>query len=97
MVRNSVTVAPGGAAPRLRRGRNPAWRCTPLLADVDAGRHPLAAATVAQLVERYLEVVDVEVAIRAGDESLIRRTSLPLLGEVLVGRVRGEVLGSPGL
>src|SRR3954470_23388310 len=37
-----------------------------LLGDVDAGREPRTSASVAQLMERYLEVIDVEVATRAG-------------------------------
>lgn len=65
-----------------------------LLGDVDAGRQPRTSATVAQLMERYLEVIDVEVATRAGYESMVRTHILPLLGELPVGRVRGEVLDS---
>lgn len=65
-----------------------------LLGDVDAGRQPRTSATVAQLMERYLDVIDVEVATRAGYESLIRTHILPLLGTLPVERVRGEVLDS---
>jgi integrase len=36
-----------------------------LLSDVDAGRQPRTSATVAWLMERYLEVIDVEAATRA--------------------------------
>ncbi len=65
---------------------------TRLLADLDADRQPRTSASVRQLLERYLEVIDVEVATRAGYESLIRTHILPLLGDLPVGRVRGEVL-----
>jgi integrase len=67
---------------------------TRLLADVDGDRQPRTSATVAQLIERYLEVIDVEAATRAGYESLIRTHILPLLGALPVERVRGEVLDS---
>jgi integrase len=67
---------------------------TRLLADVDGDRQPRTVATVAQLMERYLEVIDVEAATRAGYESLIRTHILPMLGDLPVGRVRGEVLDS---
>ncbi len=67
---------------------------TRLLADLDADRQPRTSASVRQLLERYLEVIDVEVATRAGYESLIRTHILPLLGDLPVGRVRGEVLDS---
>ena len=67
---------------------------TRLLGDVDAGRQPRTSATVGQLMQRYLEVIDVEVATRAGYESLIRTHILPLLGDLPVGRLRGEVLDS---
>ncbi|WP_328306860.1 hypothetical protein [Actinomycetospora sp. NBC_00405] len=65
-----------------------------LLGDVDAGRQPRTSATVAQLMTRYLEVIDVEVAMRTGYESVIRTHILPLLGYLPVARVRGEVLDS---
>ena len=67
---------------------------TRLLADVDGDRQPRTVAALAQLIERYLEVIDVEAATRAGYESLIRTHILPLLGDLPVGRVRGEVLDS---
>lgn len=67
---------------------------TRLLAEVDADKQPRTSATVAQLMERYLEVIDVEAATRAGYDSMIRTHILPLLGGLPVGRVRGEVLDS---
>jgi integrase len=83
------TVPAGlGAAAQAEKAR------TRLLADVDGDRQPRTAATVAQLLERYLAVIDVEVATRAGYESMIRTHILPLLGTQPVGRVRGEVLDS---
>jgi integrase len=86
-VAETVPAGPGAAA-QAEKAR------TRLLADVDGDRQPRTAATVAQLMERYLAVIDVEVATRAGYESMIRTHILPLLGTQPVGRVRGEVLDS---
>jgi Phage integrase, N-terminal SAM-like domain len=65
---------------------------TRLLAEVDAGRQPRTSATVAQLMERYLEVIHVEPSTRQSYEGLARKHILPLLGELQAGRVRGDVL-----
>jgi integrase len=67
---------------------------TKLLAELDAGRQPRTSATVAQLMERYLEIVRVEPSTRQGYEGLVRNHIVPLLGDQSVGRVRGEVLDS---
>jgi len=67
---------------------------TRLAAQVDAGRQPRTAATVAQLMERYLETARVEHSTRQGYEGLVRNHIVPLLGDQQVGRVRGEVLDS---
>lgn len=67
---------------------------TKLLAELDAGRQPRTSASVAQLMERYLEIARVEPSTRQGYEGLVRNHIVPLLGEQQVGRVRGEVLDS---
>jgi integrase len=67
---------------------------TRLLAELDSGRQPRTSATVAQLMERYLEIARVEPSTRQGYEGLVRNHIVPLLGELQVGRVRGEVLDS---
>lgn len=67
---------------------------TRLLAEVDSGRQPRTATTVAQLMERYLEIARVEPSTRQGYEGLVRNHIVPLLGELQVGRVRGEALDS---
>ncbi|MFC5138237.1 tyrosine-type recombinase/integrase [Actinomycetospora rhizophila] len=67
---------------------------TRLAAEVDAGRQPRTSATVAQLMERYLEIARVEPSTRQGYEGLVRNHIVPLLGDQQVGRVRGEVLDS---
>lgn len=83
------TVPPGPkAAAQAEKVR------TRLLAEVDAGRQPRTSVTVTQLMERYLEVVHVEPSTRDGYEGLVRNHIVPLLGDLQVGRIRGDVLDS---
>ena len=67
---------------------------TRLLGEVDAGRQPMTSAMAGQLMARYLEVLHVEVSTRANYEAVIRTHIEPLLGDVPLGRVRGQVLDS---
>lgn len=83
------TVPPGPkAAAQAEKVR------TRLLAEVDAGRQPRTSVTVAQLMDRYLEIVHVEPSTRDGYEGLVRNHIVPLLGDLQVGRIRGDVLDS---
>jgi integrase len=83
-------IVPAGpkAAARAEKVR------TKLLAEVDAGKQSRTSATVAQLMERYLEVLHVEPSTRESYDGLIRKHIVPLLGDLPVGRVRGDVLDS---
>jgi len=67
---------------------------TRLLNQVDERRSPRTRATVNQLMTRYLEVLDVEETTRATYEGYVRNHVRPLLGELAVGRLDGEVLDS---
>lgn len=67
---------------------------TRLLAQVDERRNPRTKATVNQLMDRYLEVLDVEPTTRSTYEGYIRNHIRPLLGDLAVGRLDGEVLDS---
>ena len=67
---------------------------TRLLKQVDDRRAPRTNATVGQLMDRYLEMVDVESTTRERYESCIRTHIRPLLGPLPVGRLNGEVLDS---
>jgi integrase len=67
---------------------------TRLLAQVDERRSPRTKATVNQLMDRYLSVLDVERTTRTGYEGYIRNHIRPLLGDLAVGRLDGEVLDS---
>lgn len=65
---------------------------TRLLAEVDERRNPRTNATVDQLLERYLGVLEIEDTTRSGYESMIRLYIRPLLGGLSLGRIDGETL-----
>ncbi|MDN5853915.1 MAG: tyrosine-type recombinase/integrase [Actinomycetia bacterium] len=65
---------------------------TRLLSEVDEQRSPRTSATVNQLLDRYLQVLDVEDTTRAGYESQMRRYIRPVLGDLPLGRINGETL-----
>jgi len=67
---------------------------TRLLAQVDERRAPRTRATVNQLMDRYLELLDVEPTTRDSYEGNIRNHIRPLLGHLDVGRLDGEVIDS---
>jgi integrase len=65
-----------------------------LLNQVDEGRSPKTQATVDQLMDRYLEVLDVDVNTRQSYEGYIRNHIRPLLGKLPLSRLNGETLDS---
>lgn len=67
---------------------------TRMQGEVDDRRSPRTTATVAQLMERYLDMLQIEDATRAGYERLVRLHIGPLLGRLSVGRIDGETLDS---
>ena len=67
---------------------------TKLLAQVDERRNPRTRATVNQLLDRWLEVLDVDVSTRRGYVKKIEKHVRPLLGAVPVGKVDPETLES---
>ncbi len=67
---------------------------TRLLGQVDERRAPRTNATVNQLLDRYLEMLDVEPTTRDRYEGCVRTHIRPLLGQLPVGRLNGEVLDS---
>jgi integrase len=67
---------------------------TRMQAEVDERRNPRTKATIAQLMERYLDVLSIEYTTRAGYERLVRLHIGPLLGHLAVGRIDGETLDS---
>ena len=67
---------------------------TRLLNQVDEQRNPRTKATVNQLLDRYLDVLDVDVTTRKSYEGYIRNHVRPLLGKLSVGKLTGETLDS---
>jgi integrase len=67
---------------------------TRFLGQVDERRSPRTKATVNQLLDRYLELLDVERTTRSTYEGYIRNHIRPLLGNLVVGRLDGEALDS---
>src|SRR5262249_10354375 len=57
-----------------------------------AGRQPETDATVAQLMDRYLEVADWDLSTRKANEVYIRRVIKPALGHLQVRKIRGPLL-----
>jgi integrase len=83
------TVQPGpGAAKEAERVR------TRFLAQVDEGRNPKTKATLEQLLDKYLEVVDVDASTKRGYEEKLRLHVRPFLGRLQAGRVGVEELES---
>ena len=78
------------AGPRAAREAEKAR--TRLLAEVDQQRNPRTRATVDQLMDRYLELLDVEETTRRAYEANIRTHIRPLLGALPLTRLNGEVL-----
>jgi hypothetical protein len=67
---------------------------TRLLAQVDEQRNPRTRATVNQLMDRYVDVMDVEFSTRAPYLRYINRYIRPQLGPLQVGRIDAEILDS---
>jgi DNA-binding transcriptional regulator YhcF (GntR family) len=63
-----------------------------LLEQAAAGRQPETDATVAQLMDRYFEVVDWDLSTRKANEVYFRRVIKPALGHLQVRKIRGPLL-----
>lgn len=67
---------------------------TRLLGEVDERRNPRSRATVDQLLDRYLEVVELERTTRQGYVGKIEKHIRPEIGHIQAGRVDAELLES---
>jgi integrase len=85
---NETVPAGPNAAKRAEQVR------TRLLSQVDEHRNARTAATMNQLMDRYLEVLDVDRTTRRSYEGYIRLHIRPLLGDLPVGKINGEILDS---
>lgn len=68
---------------------------TRLLSQVDEQRNPRTEATVDQLLDRWLDVIDVERTTRAGYLGKIEKHVRPTIGHVPVARLNAELIDSP--
>jgi hypothetical protein len=83
------TIPPG---PTTQRDAQKAL--TRLLSQLDEQRNPRTRATVDQLLERYLQLIDIDETTRGTYEAYVRNHIRPLLGDLPVSRLGGEVLDS---
>jgi integrase len=67
---------------------------TRLLAQVDERRNPRTKATLNQLIDRWLEVAELEPTTRSGYVRKLNKHVRPVLGSVQVGRLDAETLES---
>lgn len=67
---------------------------TRLLAQVDERRNPRTRATLDQLLDRWLEVADIEATTRMGYVNKLNKHVRPVLGKLPVGRLDPETLES---
>nr|WP_256092919.1 site-specific integrase [Micromonospora aurantiaca] len=63
-------------------------------AQVDERRHPRTCATLDQLLDRWLEVADIEATTRMGYVNKLNKHARPVLGKLPVGRLDSETLES---
>ena len=83
------TIPPG---PTAQRDAQKAL--TRLLSQLDEQRNPRTRATVNQLMDRYLELINIEETTRGKYEAYVRNHIRPLLGDLPVARLGGEMLDS---
>ncbi|MFI6331980.1 tyrosine-type recombinase/integrase [Micromonospora chersina] len=67
---------------------------TRFLAQVDERRNPRTRATLDQLLDRWLEVVEIEPTTRMGYANKLNKHVRPILGKLSVGRIDAETLES---
>ncbi len=67
---------------------------TRLLAQVDEHKNPKTRATLNQLLDRWLEVLDVEASTRQGYQRKIGKHVRPLLGRMQIAKLDAELLES---
>ncbi len=63
-----------------------------LLKDNASGKRPEASVTVAEMLDRYLAIAELESSTRETYAGYIRRTIIPALGSMEIRKVRGPVL-----
>ncbi|MEQ4206181.1 tyrosine-type recombinase/integrase [Actinopolymorpha sp. B9G3] len=85
----SEVIPPGPRAATLAEKAR-----TRLLNQVDERRNPRTSATVSQLLERHLSMLDVGPSTLKGYQTYVRRHVEPFIGTVKAGELDGDVLDS---
>jgi hypothetical protein len=80
--------------PGPRAAKDAEKACTRLMSQVDEQRNPRTRATVNQMLDRHLEMLDVEETTLDSYESFVRNHIRPLIADVPLGRINGETLDS---
>jgi integrase len=83
------TIPPGPTA-----NKDAEKALTRLLSQLDEKRNPRTKATVGQLMDRYFEVLNVGETTRSTYDGYVRNHIRPLLGDLALSRLGGEVLDS---
>jgi integrase len=88
-----IPLGPAATREAEKAARAEAKRAlTRLLNQIDERRNPRTRATVNQLLDRYLELLDVEDTTRRTYEWLINKHVRPVIGPLMVARVDAELL-----
>ena len=83
------TIAPGPrAAKKAEKTR------TRFLAEVDQRRNPRTRATVGQMLDRHMSMLDVEPTTRVSYEGYVRNHIRPMLGELSLGKLETDTVES---
>ncbi len=90
-----VPLDPAASREAVKAARDQAKKALTRLANqVDERRNPRTRATVDQLLDRYLELLDVEPTTHRTYRFLIDKHIRPVLGSLMVARLDGEVIDS---
>jgi integrase len=92
--RDPVTGKPRRLRRTVRTETQAASDLAKLLRAAEADRIPDDSATVGLLLDRYLDIADIEASTREAHEGYIRRTIRPVLGDVRIRKLRPDMLDS---
>jgi integrase len=92
--RDPVTGKPRRLRRTVRTEAQAAEELAKLLRAAEAERIPDDSATVGLLLDRYLDIADIEASTREAHEGYIRRTIRPVLGDVRIRKLRPDMLDS---
>ncbi|PZS27691.1 MAG: site-specific integrase [Pseudonocardiales bacterium] len=90
-----IPLDPGASREGVKAARDEAKKAlTRLVNQIDERRNPRTRATVDQLLDRYLELLDVEPTTLRTYRFLMDKHIRPVIGPLMVARLDGEVIDS---